>query len=180
MLLQQALRWIRQLPAPKGPQDSTTGTSMQPLTLGFADPDLEREYLKDYAYRVLNRRRWSLGIGLALYLVATLLSGALAPQQTEVMLLRLGLLAFGVTSLLASFHPIAARRMHTLCWLICFVVGLSAILLTRITPPPLTYAYIGAVVLATAALFFFFALRFVPATGLAMLLLLAFEACMGW
>ena len=131
--------WLRGDNSP----DADVDVKMHPLTLRFADPDLEKAFEEEYFTRTLIQVRWALIVGLLLYSVYGVVDNWLAPQHRyQIWLIRYVLVAPAVLAGLAFTFSRHFRKYRDLAISIVILIALIGIIgMTSIIPQPTSGLY---------------------------------------
>jgi hypothetical protein len=131
--------WLRGDNSP----DAGVDVKMHPLTLRFADRDLEREFEDEYFTRTLIQVRWALIVGLLLYSVYGVVDTWLAPEHRyQIWLIRYVLVAPTVLACLAFTFSRHFRKYRDLAISVTILIALIGIVaMTSIIPQPMSSLY---------------------------------------
>ena len=131
--------WLRGDNSP----DADVDVKMHPLTLRFADRDLEKEFEEEYFTRTLIQVRWALIVGFVLYSGYGVVDSLLAPQQRyQIWLIRYVVVGPAVLACLAFSFSRHFRRFRDLSIsLMILIAQLGVIGMTSILPPPVSSLY---------------------------------------
>ena len=131
--------WLRGDNSP----DADVDVKMYPLTLRFADRDLEREFEDEYFTRTLIQVRWALIVGLLLYSVYGVVDSWLAPEHRyQIWLIRYVLVAPTVIACLAFTFSRHFRKYRDLAISVTILIALIGIVaMTSIIPQPMSSLY---------------------------------------
>lgn len=131
--------WLRGDNSP----DADVDVKMHPLTLRFADRDLEKEFEEEYFTRTLIQVRWALIVGLLLYSVYGVVDSWLAPEHRyQIWLIRYVLVAPAVLAGLAFSFSRHFRKYRDLAISIVILIALIGIIgMTSIIPQPTSSLY---------------------------------------
>ena len=131
--------WLRGDNSP----DADVDVKMHPLTLRFADRDLEREFEDEYFTRTLIQVRWALIVGLVLYSVYGVVDSWLAPEHRyQIWLIRYVLVAPTVLACLAFTFSRHFRKYRDLAISVTILIALIGIVaMTSIIPQPMSSLY---------------------------------------
>ena len=153
----------------------TSNPQQHPVTLRFLDPDLEAAFLGDYVTQSLKQVRWALLLGIALY---SFLFGLLdlwtnAPQRYEIWMIRAGVFVLGLGVFSVTFTEPFKRFMQSLLGLGMLVAGLGAVGMIAVDQ---SGAYYDGPALLVLAGYVMFRLRFIHATVVGWIVILAYAA----
>src|SRR5258705_1410054 len=131
--------WLRGDNSP----DADVDVKMHPLTLRFADRDLEKEFEEEYFVRTLVQVRWALVVGLFLYSVYGVVDSWLAPgQRYQIWMIRYVLVAPAILACLAFTFSRHFRKYRDLAISIMILIALIGIIaITSIVPQPASSLY---------------------------------------
>ena len=153
----------------------TSNPQQHPVTLRFLDPDLEAAFLGDYVTQSLKQVRWALLLGIALY---SFLFGLLdlwtnAPQRYEIWMIRAGVFVLGLGVFSVTFTEPFKRFMQSLLGLGMLVAGLGLVAMIWVDQ---SGAYYDGPALLVLAGYVMLRLRFIHATVVGWIVILAFAA----
>ncbi len=131
--------WLRGDNSP----DADVDVGMHPLTLRFADADLEREFGDEYFDRTLIQVRWALIVGFILYCGYGFVDSLLAPQQRfQIWLIRYILVGPTVLATLAFSFSRHFRRFRDASISVMILIAQGGVIwMTSILSPPISSLY---------------------------------------
>ncbi|HEV7839818.1 MAG TPA: protein kinase [Gemmatimonadaceae bacterium] len=131
--------WLRGDNSP----DADVDVKMHPLTLRFADRDLEKAFEEEYFTRTLIQVRWALIVGLLLYSVYGVVDTWLAPEHRyQIWVIRYLIVAPAILACLAFTFSRHFRKYRDPAISLAILVGLGGIVaMTSIIPQPTSSLY---------------------------------------
>jgi len=138
-LLGSSPEWLKADSSP----DEGINVRMHPLTLRFADDDLEAEFEDGYHLRTLAQARWAIVLGLLLYSAYGVIDFWLAPEQRlQIWFIRYAIVLPAGLLCLAFTHTRHFRKHRDLTLSFLIVIALLGIIaMTAITPRPTNSLY---------------------------------------
>ena len=114
-----------------------------PLTLRFADDELEAEFTNEYFNRTRVQVRWAIVLGMLLYAVYGVVDFWLAPEQREqIWLIRYAVVVpAGLLTLAFSYTRHFRKYRDAALSLLLLIALVGIIVMTAITPPPTNSLY---------------------------------------
>ncbi len=152
---------------------------LQRLHLAFDDPEQEAAFRDHYGRRSLGFVRVSVALGLAMYVKFGVLDAVVAPEvTTQLWLIRFGVVCPAIAAALglSLFLPRVFRRtMQPVLAAVVLIAGLGIVAMTGVCEPPVCSAYYAGLMLVLIYGYVLSRLRFLPATAVGVLLVVAYE-----
>lgn len=153
------------------------GFHLSRWNLSFLEKSLEKEYQKYFLKKNLGVIRRLFLVAFVFYALFGILDGLLLPHMKDVLwLVRYGVvvplagIAYGLT-----YTSFFTRYYSLVLSGIVFIVGLSTIFITLISPSPISDSYYAGIILVLVFGYTFMRIRFVYATVVGTLLVLTYE-----
>jgi diguanylate cyclase (GGDEF)-like protein len=153
-------------------------SKLNPVTLTFANPELERKFREHYHQRAVVRFRWAMAQGVALYSIFAILDsvsvGALWPRIWFIRFAIVNPLLL-VAFLLSFKKNFFVRYFQEIVSLSVLAAGGGILAMLAMIPDPALYLYSQGLMLVLIYNYTFLGLRFIRASLNCLLIILGFE-----
>lgn len=153
-------------------------STLNPLTLTFSNPQLEKKFLESYHQRAVVRFRWALALAIFLYSVfAVLDSVSVGPLWPWIWFIRFAIVnPVLIACFLLSFKKIFFIRWYqVIASLGVLAAGGGILAMLALIPDPALYLYSQGLMLVLIYNYTFLGLRFVRASLNCLLIIIGFE-----